>query len=74
MVSVKVLMKFIDKNRFVLKILEQTESFTNQTSPENCHIQFDDESIMITNCKVSSKNYLFIIEGTAEIGQEVKPF
>ena len=37
-------------------------------------MHFDNDSVRITNCKVSSKNYLFIKEGKTETGQEVKLF
>ena len=58
MLSVKDFMKSLDKNQFVFKIIVQTENFTNQTYPENCHIHFDDDSILITSCKVSNKDFV----------------
>ena len=32
------------------------------------------QSQILTNCKVSTQNYLFIIEGTTQTGQEIKLF
>ena len=69
MLSVKEFMKTLNKNQFVLK-----NNFTNQNYPNNCHIHFDDDSLKITNCRVSTKEYSFIIDGTTESGHEVKLF
>ena len=72
MLSVNKFMKSLNKNQFVLKIFVQTENFQNQKYPDTCHIQFDDDSLKVTNCKISAKDNLFIIDGTTESGQEVK--
>ena len=67
-------MKSLNKNQFVLKILVQRDNFTNQNYPNNCRIHFDDDSQKVTNCRVSTKDNLFIIDGTTESGHGVKFF
>ena len=46
----------------------------NLTNPPGSHIHFDDDSIKLTNCKVSTHNYLFIIEGITKTGQKIRLF
>ena len=48
--------------------------FIEHDYPFGCHIHFDNDSVRITNCKVSPKNFLFIIEGKTENVQKVKFF
>ena len=67
-------MKSLYESQFVFKIIVQRDNFTNQNNPNNCHLNFDDDSLTVTNCRVSTKDYLFIIDGTAESGDEVKLF
>ena len=74
MLSVREFMKSLNKNQFVLKIIVQTENFKNQEYPHTCHIQFDDDCRQLTDCKISTKGYLFIIDGTTNSGQEVRLF
>ena len=42
--------------------------------PPDCHIHFDNDSTKLTNCRISPKNYLLIIDRETETGQEVKLF
>ena len=67
-------MKSLNKNPFLLKIIVQTENFKNQEYPHTCHIHFDDDCLQLTDCEISTKDYLFIIDGTTNSGQEVKLF
>ena len=70
--SVKEFMKSLDKNQFVLKMIVQKDTFINQKFPPHCHIHFDDNRFLVNNCRVSTKEYLFIIDGTTESGHDVK--
>ena len=72
MLSVNEFMKSLNKNQFVLKIIVQTENFKNQEYPHTCHIHFDDDRLQLTDCKIATKYYLFIVDGTTESGQEVR--
>ena len=67
-------MKSLNRNQLCLKIVVQIDDYTELEYPPNCHILFDDDSIKIKNCRISPKNYLIIIEGETETGQEVKLF
>ena len=40
----------------------------------HCHIHFDDDQLLVNNCRISTKDYLFIIDGTTESGHEEKLF
>ena len=42
--------------------------------PFDSHIHFDNDSVRTTDCKISPKDCLFIIEGITEAGQEIKLF
>ena len=74
MPSVSEFMKSLKKNQLCTKIVVQTEGNTELEYPPDCHIHFDNDSIILTNCKISPKNYLLIIEGETETGQEAKIF
>ena len=63
-----------NQNQLSMKIKIQRDDFFDHGYPFGCHIHFDNNSVRITNCKVSSKNYLIVIEGKTETGQEVKLF
>ena len=52
----------------------QRDNFTQLKFLLNSHIHFDNDSITTTDCKISTKDCLFIIEGITETGQEVKLF
>ena len=67
-------MKSLDKNQFVLKIIVQKDNFMNQKLPPHCRIHFDDDRFLVNSCRVSTKDYLFIIDGTTEFSHEVKLF
>ena len=64
MISVSEFMKSLNRIQLCIKIVVQIEDYT----------ELDDDSIKITNCRISPKNYLFIIEGETETGEEVKLF
>ena len=67
-------MQSLNKNRLCIKIKVQKDEIIDQNYQFGCHINFDNDSIGITDCKVSPTNYLFIIEGKTEAGQEIKLF
>ena len=74
MLSVSEFMQSLNRNQVFIKITVQRDDFVNHDYPFGCHIHFDNASVTVTNCKVSPKNYLFIIEGKTETGQEIKLF
>ena len=63
MLSVSEFMQSLNKNQFFIKITVQRDNFVNHDYPFGCHIHFDNDSVRITDCKISHKNYSFIIEG-----------
>ena len=73
MLSVSEFMKSLNRNQLCIKIVVQIDDYIELEYPSDCHIHFDD-SIKLTNCRISPKNYLLIIEGEKETGQEVKLF
>ena len=74
MLSVSEFLNSFNKNPLVIKISVQIDDFIELDYPPGSHIHFDDDSVQLTNCKVSTPNYLFIIEGTTKTGQEIKLF
>ena len=74
MVSVSEFLNSFNKNQLVIKISVQIDDFIEFDYPSGSHIHFDDDSVKLTNCKVSTQNYLFFIEGTTKTGQEIKLF
>ena len=65
-------MKSLNRNQLCLKIVVQIDNYSELEYPPDCHIHFDNDSIKLTNCRISPKNYLLIIEGETETGQEEK--
>ena len=74
MLSVSEFLNSFNKNQLVIKISVQIDDFIELDYPPGSHIRFDDDSLQLTNCKVSTQNHLFIIEGTTKTGQEIKLF
>ena len=74
MLSVSEFLNSFNKNQLVIKISVQIDHFIEFDYPSGSHIHFDDDSVELTNCKVSTQDYLFIIEGTTKTGQEIKLF
>ena len=74
MLSVSEFMQSLNRNQLFIKITVQRDDFVNHDYPFECHIHFDNDSVRVTDCRVSFKNYLFIIEGKTETGQEKKLF
>ena len=74
MLSVSEFMHSLNRNQHCIKIVVQIDDYIELEYPSDCHIHFDNDSIKLTNCKISPKNYLLIIEGETETGQEVKFF
>ena len=74
MLSVSEFMKSLNRNQLCIKIIVQIDDYVELEYPPDCPIHFDDNSIQLTNCKSSPKNYLLLIEGETETGQEVKLF
>ena len=67
-------MKSLNRNQLFIKIVVHIDDYIELEYTSGCHIHFDDDSIRLTNCKIAPKNYLLIIEGETETGQEVKLF
>ena len=74
MLSVSEFMQSLNRNQLFIKITVQRDDFVNHDYLFGCHIHFENATVTVTNCKVSPKNYLFIIEGKTETGQEIKLF
>ena len=74
MISVSEFKKTLNRNHLCIKIVVQIDDYIEHEYPPYCHTHFDNDSIKITNCRISPKNYLLIIEGETETGQEVKLF
>ena len=67
-------MNSLNKNQLVIKISVQIDDFIEFDYPSGSHVHFDDDGVKLTNYKVSTQDYLFIIEGTTKTGQEIKLF
>ena len=74
MLSVSEFMKSLKRNQLCIKIVVQIDDYIELENPPDCHIHFDNDIIKLTNCRISPKNYLLLIEGETETGQEVKLF
>ena len=74
MLSVSEFMQSLNRNQLFIKIQVQRDNFVQLDFPFGNHIHFDNDSIRVSDCKISNKNYLIFIEGTTETGQEVKFF
>ena len=74
MLSVSEYMKSLKRNQLCMKIVVQIDDYIELEYPPDCHINFDDDSIKLTNCQISPKNYLLLIKGETENGKEVKLF
>ena len=74
MLAASEFMHSLNKHQLCRKIKVQRDNFTQLKFPLNSHKHFDNDSITTTDCKVSTRDYLFIIEGITETGQEVKLF
>ena len=66
MLSVSEFLNSLNKNQLVIKIAIQTDEFTDIEYPTGSHLHFDDDYVVLTNCKVSPKNYLFLFEGVTK--------
>ena len=69
MLSVSEFMKSLKRNQLCIKTIVQIDDYIELEYPPDCHIHFDDDSIKLTNCKISP-----LIEGETETGQELKLF
>ena len=74
MLSVSEFMKSLNRNHLCIKIVVQIDDYIKLEYPPGCHIHFDNDSIKLTNFRISPENYLLIIEGETETGHEVKLF
>ena len=74
MLSVSEFMKSLNRSQLCIKIVVQIDDYIELEYPPDCHIHFDNDSIELTNSRISPKNYLLIIEGETETGQGVKLF
>ena len=73
MLSVSVFLKSLNRNQLCIKIVVQINDHIELEYPPDCHIHFNNDSIKLTNCRISPKYYL-IIEGETETGQKAKLF
>ena len=69
MLSVSEFMKSLNRNQLCIKIVVQIDDYIELEYPPDGHIHFDNDSIKLTNCRLSPKKYLLIIEGGTETGQ-----
>ena len=74
MLSVSEFMKSLNRIQLCIKMVVQIDDYIELEYPSDCLIHFDNDSFELTNCKISPKNYLLLIEGETETGQEVKLF
>ena len=74
MLSVSKFLNSFSKNQLVIRISVQIDNFIELDYPPSSHIHFGDDSVQLTDCKVSPQNYLFIIEGITKTKQEIKLF
>ena len=65
-------MQSLNRNQLFIKIQVQRDNFVQLDFPFGIH--FDNDSIRVSDCKISNNNCLIIIEGKTETGQEVKLF
>ena len=74
MLSVSEFFNLLKKNQLLIKISVQIDNFVDFDYPSGSHIHFDDDSVELTNCKVSTQDFFFIIEGITKSDQEIKLF
>ena len=74
MLAASEFMHSLNRNQLCIKIKVQRDNIAQPKFPLNSHIHFHNDSITSTDCKISTKDCLFIIEGITETGQEVKLF
>ena len=67
-------MQSLNNNQLFIKIQVQRDNFIQLDFPFGNHIHFKNDSIRVSDCKISDLNCLIIIEGITETGQEVKLF
>ena len=67
-------MQSLNRNQLFIKIQVQRDNFVQLDFPFGNHIHFDNDSIRVSDCKISNKNCLIFIEGTTETGKEIKLF
>ena len=65
-------MHSLNRNQLFIEIQVQRDNFVQFDYPFGSHIHFDNDSVGTTDCKISTKDCLFIIEGKTETGREVK--
>ena len=67
-------MHSLNKKQLFIKAQVQRDNFVQLDYPFGSHINFDNDSVRTTGCKISNKDCLLIIEGKTETGQEVNFF
>ena len=65
-------MQSLNNNQLFIKIQVQRDNFIQLDFPFGNHMHFNSDSIRVSDCKISDKNCLIIVEGITETGQEVK--
>ena len=74
MLTVSEFMQSLNRNQLFIKIQVQTDNFVQLDFPFGNHIHFDNDSVRVSDCKISNENCLIIVEGKTETAQEVKLF
>ena len=74
MLSVSEFLNSFSKNQLFIRISVQIDIFFELDYPSGSHKHFDDDSVQLTNCRVSPQNYLFIIEEITKTKKEIKLF
>ena len=74
MLSVSEFMQSLNNNQLFIKIQVQRDNFIQLDFPFGNHIHLNNDSIRVSDCKISDTKCLIIIEGITETGQEVKLF
>ena len=67
-------MQSLNRNQLFIKIQVQRDNFVQHDFTFGNHIHFDNDSVRVSDCKISNKDCLIIIEGKTGTGQEVKLF
>ena len=57
MLSVSEVLNSFNKSQLVIKISVQIDDFIEFDYPSGSHIHFDDDSVKLINCKVSTQDY-----------------
>ena len=74
MLTISEFMQSLNSNQLFIKTKVPRDNFVQLDFPFGNHIHLDNDSVRVSDCKISNKNCLITIEGKTETGQEVKLF